>query len=101
MMYGRGKSDSAILAEKPTNKAGQPAAESVERRAGTEGNAVQQNTRRAQDRESVPRALDRIRRVARQRRRRSSPRSCTTSALNTSKRRFSNLRRMPHPAWTG
>src|SRR6202140_2429850 len=67
MMYGRGKSDSAILAEKPTNKAGQPAAESVERRAGTEGNAVQQNTRRAQDRESVSQALDRIRRVARQR----------------------------------
>jgi len=67
MMYGRGKSDSAIIAKKPTNKAGQPAAESVERRAGAEGNAVQQSTRRAQDRESVSQALDRIRRVARQR----------------------------------
>src|ERR1700730_13970876 len=67
MMYGRGKSDSAIVAEKPTNKAGQPAAEAVERRAGAEGNAVQQNTRRAQDRESVSQALDRIRRVSRQR----------------------------------
>jgi hypothetical protein len=30
MMYRRGKSDSVILAEKPTNKAGRPAAESVE-----------------------------------------------------------------------
>jgi RNA-directed DNA polymerase len=67
MMYGRGKSDSVILAKKPTNKAGQPAAESVERRAGAEGNAVQQSTRRAQYRESVSQALNRIRRVARQR----------------------------------
>jgi RNA-directed DNA polymerase len=39
----------------------------VERRAGAEGNAVQQSTRRAQDRESVSQALDRIRRAARQR----------------------------------
>jgi RNA-directed DNA polymerase len=67
MMYGRGKSDSVIVAEKPTNKAGRPAAESVEQRAGAEGNAVQQSTRRAQYRESVSQALDRIRRVARQR----------------------------------
>jgi RNA-directed DNA polymerase len=67
MMSGRGKSDSVIVAEKPTNKAGRPAAESVERRAGAEGNAVQQSTRRAQDRESVSLALDRIRRAARQR----------------------------------
>ena len=39
----------------------------MERRAGTKGNADQQNTRRAQNRESVPTALDRIRRVARER----------------------------------
>ena len=68
MMHGRGKSDSAIVAERPTNKAGQPAAEPEERRAETEGNAVQQSTRRAQNRESVSQALDRIRQVARQRR---------------------------------
>src|SRR5260370_31087733 len=66
MMNGRGKSDSAIVAGKPTNKAGQPAAESVERRAETKGNASQQSTRRAQDRESVSQALERIRQVARQ-----------------------------------
>ena len=47
MMYGRGKSNSVIVAEKPTNKAGRPAAESVERRTRAEGNAVQQRTRRA------------------------------------------------------
>src|SRR4030095_4345252 len=67
MMNGRGKSDSAIVAGKPTNKAGQPAAESVERRAEAKGNASQQSTRRAQDRERVSQALERIRRVARQR----------------------------------
>ena len=32
MMHGREKSDSAIVAGKPTNKAGQPAAEPVEPR---------------------------------------------------------------------
>jgi len=67
MMYGREKSDPAIVAMKPTNKAGLPAAESVERRAGAKGNADPQSTRRAQDRESVSQALDRIRQAARQR----------------------------------
>ena len=67
MMNGRGKSDSAIVAERPTNKAGRPAEEPEERRAETEGNAVQQSTRRAQNRESVSQALDRIRQATRQR----------------------------------
>ena len=39
MMHGREKSDSAIVARKPANKAEQSAAEPVERRAGAEGNA--------------------------------------------------------------
>jgi hypothetical protein len=42
-MYGRGKSDPAIVAEKLVNKAGQLAAESVERRAEAKRNADQQN----------------------------------------------------------
>jgi hypothetical protein len=50
MMNGRGKSDSAIVAGKPTNKAGQSAAESVEPSAEAEGNASQQSTRRTQSR---------------------------------------------------
>src|SRR5580704_14885205 len=61
MMHGREKSDPAIVAKKPANNAGQPAAERVGRRAGTEGNAGQQSTRRAQDRESVSQALERVR----------------------------------------
>ena len=68
MMHDHEKSDPAIVARKPTNNAGRPAAEPVERRAGAEGNAGQQRTRRAQDRASVSQALDRVRQVARQRR---------------------------------
>ena len=68
MMDAGEKSDSAIVATKPTNNAGRPVAEPVERRAETEGNAGQQRTRRAQDRESVSQALDRIRQAARHRR---------------------------------
>ena len=56
MMHGRGESDSAIVAAKPTNKAGQLDAELVERRAGAEGNASQQSTHRAQYRVRVSQA---------------------------------------------
>ena len=47
MMHDREKSNSAIGAEKPTNKAGSPAAESVEQRAGTKRNANEQSTHRS------------------------------------------------------
>jgi len=67
MMHGGGKSDSAIGAVKPANKAERSAAELVEQRAGTKGNADQQSTRRAQDRASVSQALERIRQAAKQR----------------------------------
>jgi RNA-directed DNA polymerase len=77
MMDGHEKSDPAIVAVKPANKmasasVGQPAgeqaiAEPVEPRAGTEGNAGQQSTCRAQSRVSVSQALERIRKVARER----------------------------------
>jgi hypothetical protein len=45
MMHGRGKSDSAIVAVKPTNKAERSAAEPVEPRAGTKGNAIRSTSR--------------------------------------------------------
>jgi RNA-directed DNA polymerase len=67
MMHGGGKSDSAIVATKPANKAGQPTAEPVERRAGTEGNADQQSTLRAQNRAGVTQALARVREAAKDR----------------------------------
>jgi hypothetical protein len=44
MMYGRGKSDEAVVAGKPANKAERSAAESVKRRAEAKGNASQQRT---------------------------------------------------------
>jgi RNA-directed DNA polymerase len=77
MMYGHEKSDPTIVATKPANKADQPAAERsaaeptaaepVERRAGTKGNAGQQSTHRTQSRANVSQALERIRKVARER----------------------------------
>src|SRR6202162_4003086 len=60
MMHGREKSDSAIVAGKPTNKAERSAAESVEPRAETKGNVGQQSTRRTQSRISVSQLLARI-----------------------------------------
>src|ERR1700737_4755841 len=76
MMHGHEKSDPAIVAAKPANKAnestveasaGANAAEPVEPRAGTKGNADQQSTCRTQSRESVSQALERIRKVAKER----------------------------------
>src|SRR5215216_7890333 len=64
MMHGREKSDLAIVAAKPANNDGRPSAELVERRAGAEGNAGQDRTRRAQDRASVSQGLDRVRHVS-------------------------------------
>jgi len=71
MMYGHEKSDSVIVAVKPANKAASPAveqsaarpaaAESVEPRAETKGNADQQSTCRTLSRVSVSQALARIR----------------------------------------
>ena len=75
MMHGGGKSDFAIVAMKPANKAepsaaersaAEPtAAEPVEPGAGTKGNADQQSTCRTQSRVSVSQALEPIRQQAR------------------------------------
>ena len=76
MMHGHEKSDLAIVATKPANKAnlatvepsaGAHAAELVEQRAGTKGNADQQSTCRTQCRTNVSQALERIRKVASER----------------------------------
>ena len=64
MMHGREKSDLAIVAGKPANKAEQSAAELVERRAGTEGNAHLQSTHWTQNQARVSQALERIRKAA-------------------------------------
>jgi RNA-directed DNA polymerase len=67
-MNGREKSDPAVVAVKLPNKIGRPVAEATERRAGAKGNANQQSTHRAQNRERVSQALERVRQAARRRR---------------------------------
>jgi RNA-directed DNA polymerase len=67
MMHGRGKSDSAVVAAKPTNNAERSAAEPVEPRAEAEGNADQQSTCQTQGWASVSQALERIRQIAKER----------------------------------
>ena len=73
MMHGHEKSDLAIVAVKPTNKArkahcggsaGAVAAESVERRAGAKGNTHQQSTYWTQNQARVAQALERIRQLS-------------------------------------
>ena len=66
-MHDPEKSDSGIVAVKPTNKAGQPAAELVEPRPGTKGNAEQQHMHRTQGRARMSLSLGRVRQAARQR----------------------------------
>ena len=67
MMNELEKSGSAIVAAKLANNAEQSAAEPMEPRAETEGNADQQSTRRAQDRGSMSHALDRVRQASKER----------------------------------
>ncbi len=66
-MHDLEKSDPAIVAMKPPNRAGSPAAEAAEPRAGTKGNADQLSTHRTQTRERVTQRLGRVRQAARQR----------------------------------
>ena len=80
MMHEPKKSDPAIVAMKPANKAGRPAAEWVEPRAGAEGNANQQSTHRTQMRERVSQALERVRQAAKTRKR-EVPSSLARAAL--------------------
>jgi RNA-directed DNA polymerase len=68
VMHESKKSDLAVVAVKPTNKAGGiSAAEPVEPRAGTEGNVGQQSTHRTQIRVRVSQALERVRQAAKAR----------------------------------
>src|SRR5271154_4897506 len=67
-MHESKKSDLAVVAVKPRNKAGSnSAAEPVEPRAGTEGNVGQQSTHRTQIRARVSQALERVRQAAKAR----------------------------------
>src|SRR5207245_9973708 len=58
------ESDRPIVSMKRPNKAGQPAAEGVERRGLVKGNALRRDTHRIQGRARVKQALERIRQAA-------------------------------------
>ena len=66
-MHDLEKSDPAIVAVRPPNKAGLLVAEAVERRAGAKGNVDQQSTHRTQSRKRVTQALGCVRQAASQR----------------------------------
>lgn len=67
MMYGREKSDPLIGATKSANNPANGGAELMEQRKGADGNTGQQRTRRTQSRISVSQRLDRVRRIAKER----------------------------------
>jgi group II intron reverse transcriptase/maturase len=100
-MNGREKSDLAIVATKPTNKAGPPAAEPVERRAGTKGNADQQSTHRTLTWARVTHALDRVRQAARQRKKERFTALLHHISIDTLRTAFYALRRKAAPGVDG
>jgi RNA-directed DNA polymerase len=64
MTNGPGKSDRPTVPEKPSNKAGRPAAEGVEGKGLAKGNLPQQNASRTPSRIDAPSALERVRQAA-------------------------------------
>lgn len=65
MMNDRGKSDSSVVPEKPSNDVGQPTEEMVEGRVLAKGNSPESNAFRTQRRGDASSALERVRRAAR------------------------------------
>ena len=61
VMHDAEKSDPAIVAVKPVNKAERSVAESAEPRVGAEENAVEVGTLRTPSREGASHGLDRVR----------------------------------------
>ena len=98
-MHDLEKSDSGIVAVKPTNKAGQPAAELVEPRPGTKGKAEQQHMHRTQSRARVTQSLDRIRQAARLRKKERFTALLHHIDVDTLRTAFYALRRQASPEW--
>uniref|UniRef100_UPI0038B6BC6F group II intron reverse transcriptase/maturase n=1 Tax=Paraburkholderia sediminicola TaxID=458836 RepID=UPI0038B6BC6F len=100
-MDGREKSDSAVVATKPANNAGKPAAEWAEPRAGTKGSTGQSNTCRAQNRESVSHGLERVRQAARQRKKGRFTALLHHVTIDRLRESFRALKRMAAPGVDG
>jgi RNA-directed DNA polymerase len=101
MMNGREKSDSGVVAMKPTNKAGQPVAELVEPRPGTKGNAEQQRMLRTQSRDRMSQSLDRVRKAARLRKKDRFTALFHHISVDTLRTAFYALRRKAAPGVDG
>jgi RNA-directed DNA polymerase len=103
-MHEREKSDPAIGAGKPTNKAeARPlatAAELVEQRSGAKGNASEHSTHRTQGRERVSQALDRVRKAARQRKEEKFTALLHHINVDLLREAFFALKRDAAPGWT-
>src|SRR3954453_23291408 len=95
------KSDFGIVAVKPTNKAGRPVAEWVERRPGTKGNAQQQRMHRTQGRARMSQSLDRVRTAARLRKKDRFTALFHHITVDTLRAAFDALRRKAAPGVDG
>jgi group II intron reverse transcriptase/maturase len=100
-MHGHEKSDFVTVAKKLPNKAGQPAAEAVERKTGTKGNTGQQRTRRTQIRANVSQSLERVRKAARQRKKEKFTALLHHISVETLEVAFYALRRKAAPGVDG
>ena len=101
MTHGREKSDPSVVAMKPANKLGQPGAESVERREGTEGNTGGQHMRRTQSREGVSQGLDRVREASQQRKKERFTALLHYVTVDRLTEAFSSLKRAAAPGVDG
>ena len=101
MTHGREKSDPSVVAMKPANKLGQPGAESVERREGTEGNTGGQHMRRTQSREGVSQGLDRVREASQQRKKERFTALLHYVTVDRLTEAFSSLKRTAAPGVDG
>ena len=100
-MHDLEKSHSGIVAKRPTNNAGRPAAEPAEPRPGTKENAEQQSTLRTQGRERVTQALNRVRNAARQRKREKFTALLHHVTVDTLREAFHALKRKAAPGVDG
>ena len=102
MMHGREKSDSAIVAVKPTNKAVLTAAEPVEPRAGAKENARHGSKTRTGHRDGSAwhKRWSAYGKPQGNGRRRGSLHSSTTSASTACGWRSTRSNAMPPPGWT-
>src|SRR5512135_1213847 len=99
MMDDRGKSHSSIVPEKSPNKA--QAAEEMEGRGLAKRKTLEQNTLRTQGRDSVQRALERIRKAAKEKKKRFTALFHQVYSVELLRDSYFNLKREAAPGIDG